>query len=143
MPKRRKASRPREVFLSHSSKDHVAAKRLAKFLQARGIRIWFAPAHLLGAQQWHDEIGKALARCDWFVVLLSPDAVKSEWVKRELQYAIRERRYIGRIVPAVLKQCQLKRLSWTLGALQQIQFERRFQSGCREFLRIWGIRVVE
>jgi hypothetical protein len=39
------------------------------------------------AQQWHDEIGAALRRCDWFVLVLSPHTVESIWVKRELLFS--------------------------------------------------------
>lgn len=38
--------------------------------------------HIGGAQEWHDEIGAALDRCDWFPVVLSPQSVASRWVKR-------------------------------------------------------------
>ncbi len=72
---------PTEVFLSHSSRDRDAASRIAEMLRPHGIPVWFSPVNILGAQQWHDEIGAALRRCDWFIVLLSPDAVSSKWVK--------------------------------------------------------------
>jgi hypothetical protein len=41
-------------------------------------------ANIRGAQQWHDEIGTALKRCDWFLLVLSPQSVRSMWVKHEL-----------------------------------------------------------
>ena len=77
---------PAEVFLSHSSQDREMASRVAETLRAHGVPVWFSESNILGAQQWHDEIGAALVRCDWFIVLLSPDAVSSNWVKRELLF---------------------------------------------------------
>ena len=44
-------------------------------------------------------IGAALDRCDWFVVLRSPEAVESKWVKRELCFALENDAYNNRIVP--------------------------------------------
>jgi hypothetical protein len=38
-----------------------------------------------GHSNWQDEILRGLKRCDWFVVLLSPNAVNSMWVKREIE----------------------------------------------------------
>ena len=92
----------------------------------------------MGAQQWHDEIGAALARCDWFVLVLSPHAVKSEWVRREVLFVLNDPRYTGRIVPLIARKCDSKKLSWTLGAFQHIDFTKSFTSGCRELLLIWG-----
>ena len=85
---------PREVFLSHSSKDRKVAQRLAAILRVHGVPVWYSATNLLGAQQWHDEIGAALERCDWILVLLSPQATQSEWVKRELCYALRTPHYL-------------------------------------------------
>jgi hypothetical protein len=82
----------REVFLSHASQDHAKARRLRDLLVAHSVPVWFSPHHIRGAQQWQDEIGEALAPCGWFMVMLTPYAVKSMWVKRELSYALIEKR---------------------------------------------------
>jgi hypothetical protein len=72
---------------------------LADFLGLQGIPVWYSEHRIIGAEQWHDEIGEALQRCDWFAVLLSPHSVRSQWVKRELVYALSDVRYAERIVP--------------------------------------------
>ena len=59
---------PQEVFLSHASADRAFADRVADVLRRHGIPVWYSPTNILGAQQWHDEIGAALKRCDWWVV---------------------------------------------------------------------------
>src|SRR5437870_7069304 len=110
----------REVFLSHASQDHEAAHRLRELLVAHGVPVWFSPHHIQGAQQWQDEIGAALARCGWFIVLLTPNAVKSMWVKRELSYALTEERLDNRIIPLLFKKCDSHALSWVLPQLQII-----------------------
>ena len=88
---------------------------------------------------WHDEIGAALGRCDWFVLVLSPDAVDSLWVKRELLYSLQQDRFEGRIAPLLHRTCAYDELSWTLSQLQVIDFRHGFDAGCRNLLRIWGI----
>jgi hypothetical protein len=103
------------------------------------VRFWHSKAHILGAQQWHDEIGKALARCDWFVLVLSPDSVKSKWVKRELLYALRQDRYTDRILPILYRKCDPARLSWTLPDFQMVDFKGDWDPACRRLLRRWGI----
>jgi len=128
-----------EVFLSHAHQDVALMKRLAKALQDRGIPVWFSERHIKGAEKWLDEIGAALDRCDWFIVLLTPAAVKSKWVKRELTYALNEDRYEGRLIPLLVKDCDYKKLAWPLSTLQIIPF-KRFPSGCKELFRIWKIK---
>jgi len=82
---------PHEVFLSHSSEDRDFASLLADKLRRHGIPVWYSQTNIIGAQQWHDEIGAALQRCDWFAVVLSPQSVESMWVKRELLNALEQR----------------------------------------------------
>lgn len=127
-----------EVFLSHASEDEAEARRLREVLLPHDIEVWFSPHHIRGAQQWQDEIGEALARCDWFVLLLTPHAVKSMWVKRELRYALMERRYEERIIPLLFKKCDSRALSWTLPQFQWIDFTKDYGDGCAQLLRVWG-----
>ena len=135
----RSPARPREVFLSHSSRDRAFAAALSETLVRHGVPVWYSPTSLQGAQEWHDEIGRALARCDWFVVVLSRAAIKSDWVERELVYPLAKKRYGRRIVPLLLEPCRFERLSWTLGGVQYIDFTTDVRAGCRDLLRIWGI----
>jgi hypothetical protein len=129
---------PDEVFLSHASADRAIALAVATTLRGHGIPVWYSETDIRGAEQWHDEIGRALRRCDWFAVLLSPAAVASTWVKRELLFALNDARLGQRIVPVLIADCDAVRLSWTLDAMQRIDFRGRFEEGCREVLRVWG-----
>ncbi|MBM4024148.1 MAG: toll/interleukin-1 receptor domain-containing protein [Planctomycetes bacterium] len=130
---------PNEIFLSHSSKDRKFAEGLARMLRAHGLPVWFSRTNIRGAQQWHDEIGAALKRCDWFVVVLSPHSVGSMWVKRELLFALQQDHFENRIVPLLMQPCDHERLSWTLTLRQFVDFTGAFDIGCRDLLRIWGI----
>lgn len=132
--------RPREVFVSHSHVDRVFARRLCAALQEHGIKTWFAPQRIVGSQRWHDEIGRALGRCDWFILVLSPSAVASKWVKHELLFTLNEDRYEDRIVPLLLRNCRFKKLSWTLAQLQRVDFRHGFETGMSD-LRKCGASV--
>ena len=132
---------PKEVFLSHSERDHAFAEELAQTLQQQGIPTWYSRRRILGASQWHDEIGKALQRCDWFAIVLSPWAVESIWVKRELLFALNQERFEGRIVPVLYQPCELVQLSWTLPSFQIVDFTKTSrEDSYRDLLRIWGLR---
>ncbi|AVH73701.1 toll/interleukin-1 receptor domain-containing protein [Nostoc sp. 'Lobaria pulmonaria (5183) cyanobiont'] len=130
---------PSEAFLSHSSQDQEFVSKLAEVLRHHGIPVWYSKTNILGAQQWHDEIGNALKRCDWFLVVLSPNSVDSMWVKRELIFTLQQNRFENKIVPIIYQPCNYEQLSWVLSSFQMINFQEAFEDGCRDILRIWGV----
>jgi len=130
---------PQEAFLSHSSQDDEFVARLADQLRRHGVPVWYSQTDILGAQQWHDEIGAAIGRCDWFLLVLSPHSVESMWVKRELLFALQQERFADRIVPILLQPCGVDRLSWVLPSFQFVDFQQSFDDGCRALLRAWGL----
>ena len=97
----------------------------------------------MAAQQWHDEIGAALARCTWFVVVLSPASVASLWVKREVLHALNDPQYHEHIIPVLYRPCNWSALSWTLNQIQRIDFCKSFHEGCRALLAVWGRRYAQ
>ena len=130
---------PNEVFFSHASLDRPFADQLVSVLRRHGVPIWYSQTNIRGAQQWHDEIGAALKRCDWFLLAVSPHSVESKWVKRELMYALQRDRFEERIIPLLHQPCDQERLSWTLLSIHSIDFTQDFEAGCRNLLRVWGL----
>ena len=122
---------PQEVFLSHSDRDRPFVTELAAMMRRHGSPLWYSRTNILGAQQWHDEIGAALRRCDWFVLVLSPNAVESIWVKRELLFSLQQNRFEDKIIPLLYQSCAYERFSWTL-SLFQMDFTQTFEQGCRD-----------
>jgi hypothetical protein len=129
---------PSEVFLSHSSDDRDIAESLTAILREHGVPVWYSDSETRGAQQWHDEIGRALQRCDFFCVLLSEASVRSMWVKRETLYALQQERYRGAIAPLLTESCDVDELSWVLSSIQWIDFRSGMEDGCRDLLNMWG-----
>jgi len=125
--------------MSHSSEDRAFVAPLVETLSSHGIPAWYSPTNILGAQQWHDAIGEALARCDWFALILSPNAIDSMWVRRELQFALRQPRFNEQIVPVLHRPCDVSSLSWVLPDLQTVDFTGDYDHACRNLLRIWGL----
>jgi TIR domain len=123
MARRRQVSPSRtDVFVSHSSRDRAFVERVIGVLHRHGIANWYAPTRILGAQQWQDEIGRALRRCNWFLLVLSKNALNSKWVKRELAYALEDDRYNDHIVSIVKTPGNYFDLSWTLSSIQRVDF---------------------
>lgn len=130
---------PQEIFLSHSSLDRVFTDDLAVVLRRHGLSVWYSQKNIVGAQQWQDEIGAALRRCDWFMVILSPQSVASMWVKRELSYALQKNRFENKIVPIIHQPSDYEELSWTLSSFQMVDLTQNAQAGYVDLLRVWNL----
>jgi hypothetical protein len=126
-----------EIFLSHAVKDIRFVDRLAASLIESGLRVWRSESHLDAAEHWLLEIGHALNRCDWFLIVLSPHALESMWVSRELSYALAQKRLFGRIVPVLAKTCDWRSFSWALETIQVTDFRKNFDRSFEQLLRLW------
>ena len=130
---------PTEIFLSHSDQDRQFVEELVDMMRRHGLRVWYSRSNVLGGQQWHDEIGEAILRYDWFVLVLSPNAVESTWVKKELMFSFHLNHFENKIIPLLHQPCNYKQLSWTLVSIQLIDFTQTFEQGCRDLLRVWNL----
>ena len=130
---------PVELFLSYASDDRELADRIAGLLREYGIDVWSSQSRIAGVQPWHDEIGEALDRCDWFAVMLSRSAVESVWVKREVVYALNRTDLNNRIVPILVEDCNARALTWALSGSQYVDFRHSFDKGSRTLLSVWGL----
>lgn len=71
------------VFLSHASADKPLARRLARDLRAAGLAVWLDQWVIGVGESFEQHIAQGLADTRFVVVLLTPAAVRSEWVDRE------------------------------------------------------------
>jgi hypothetical protein len=93
-----------QVFVSYSRKDINFARRLAADLEQAGFDVWWDISDLKGGDDWIRFIPSAIQASQYFVVLLSPDSLQSEWVSKEYSYALRLRK---KVVPAMIKPCDV------------------------------------
>ena len=93
-----------QVFISYSRKDTKLARRLATDLENAGFEAWWDISDLKGGDDWVRVIPAAIAASKFFVVLLSPDSIQSEWVSKEYTYALINRM---KIVPAMIRPCSV------------------------------------
>lgn len=76
-----------DIFISYSHKDRIMAGKLSEALERHGYSVWF-DRNLETGVRWNREIINQVLSCHIMVVLLSPDAVESEWVRLESSLAI-------------------------------------------------------
>jgi hypothetical protein len=76
------------VFLSYSHEDQPIAQELARELEERGAAVWFDEQMLTLGDDVSERINAAIRSSDVFLVLVSPAAGRSAWVRRELEVAL-------------------------------------------------------
>jgi hypothetical protein len=75
------------IFVSHAGKDSCAAGSVGgaciEALERRGFEVWLDKDRLEPAMEWRAELFLHLAQCDGAVILMSEDALKSDYVRYE------------------------------------------------------------
>ncbi|MCW1970860.1 MAG: SUMF1/EgtB/PvdO family nonheme iron enzyme [Anaerolineae bacterium] len=136
----KKARDPKQVFISHSSKDAEIAHRLADDLRRIGLRVWITPGSILPLEAWEDAIERGLDESGRFVLLASPNAAQSDWVKRETREAYRaEQQNYMRLYPLMIEDCDLSDIYRWLDKQAIHCHIERYNDGLRELLTAMGI----
>jgi len=99
-----KAPENKDIFISYSHKDKTFVKNLAENLAKDKNRVWWDYDALKGGDDWQKEIEKGIVQSKTFLVVLTPDAMESEWVANEIAYAQNKGK---RIIPLRLKPCDI------------------------------------
>jgi hypothetical protein len=85
--------------LSYATEEQDFAEKLHADLQRHGVSCWFAPHDLKAGDKIRDKIYEAIQNQDKLLLILSEDAVTSDWVEREVELAFeRERLPPGTLV---------------------------------------------
>jgi hypothetical protein len=64
------------IFVSHSSKDTLFATQLVNDLNAAGAHAWLDVNDIV-AGDFMDRINAAFNECEWFVLVLTQNALKA------------------------------------------------------------------
>jgi tetratricopeptide (TPR) repeat protein len=100
------------VFVSHTSKDDSFVAELRRELQRHGVEVWVDSREMAGGDPLDADVRAAIEAATAFVVVLSPAAVGSAWVAREIRHAVktRKRNEGYRVVPLLLPGIEPKAL---------------------------------
>ncbi len=97
------------IFLSHSHKDKPFARRLSEKLQSHGIRTWIDEAEMQVGDSLIAKIESAIKEFTYLGVILSPNSVSSEWVRKEVGIALTEEIQGRRVkvLPLLHTKCEI------------------------------------
>ena len=77
-----------DIFISYSRRDQEFVTRLASDLDAQVAGVWFDQSTIQAGQKWHDKIVDGIRECKAFILVLSPDAMESRYVREEVNKAL-------------------------------------------------------
>ena len=123
------------VFVSYSRRNKSVAERIARDLSDAGMDVWVDWRQIQAGEFWQDEIFRGIERSEIVVVCLSPPAVKSEWVQREVNTARDQGKIIlpVMIVEAYNELSETDNMKWLLDR-HWIHFEGRYEQALPELL---------
>jgi hypothetical protein len=111
----------RNVFVSHARGDADVAATLAARLERAGFKVFTAVNIPVGAN-WALMPGHALEEADFMIVLISPESMSSQSVRREIDYALTSPRLEGRVLPIMVRKT--KDYPWILENLHVLDLDR-------------------
>jgi tetratricopeptide (TPR) repeat protein len=132
------------IFISHSHIDNEFGTRLAQDLgRVLGDEsaVWYdVLGGLHGGDTWWEKILEELTARKVFIVVLSPEAIQSPWVKDEINLAWSQKnsREGKQIIPLLYRECKVRA---DLNTLQVISFlsPKTYETSFKEVLVTLGL----
>lgn len=103
-----------DVFISYNQADEEIARKIGTYLESkkidkRNINVFFAPWNIRPASNFVNEIDDGLAKANFFVLVLSPDALEAEWPTAERAASLLSdpSGRMHKIIPVLAKSCKI------------------------------------
>jgi hypothetical protein len=115
------------IFLSYSRGDAQQADHWVAALEQFGYRVWIDRSGIRGGQQWMATIVRSIEEAQALLLLLSPNSVRSDNVRREIDLAVQVKK---RIIPVEIQATTISgALLYQLAGLQHLQVWRDPRGG--------------
>ena len=100
-----------KLFISHSSRDDDFVRELQQALGDHGVSAWIDSRELLPGGLLDTDIAKEIDDASTYAVVVSPDALQSKWVGKELRHALDVQKQRGKdrfpVIPLSLNGTKL------------------------------------
>jgi len=141
------------VFISYVRENSDAVHRLAKDLQAHGIKVWLDKYQLKPGYRWKDAIREGISQGDFFIACFSNEYHNRSktYMNEELILAIEELRQRSTdrawFIPVLLSETQVPNrdigAGETLRSIQWVELYKNWEDGIRSILSVIQPDVVE
>ncbi len=113
-----------KVFISYAHKDELLAAKVVTYLEKSGLDAWYDKREIMPGDNWADKIAQGLRESDAMVVLLTANALDSESVRRDIDYALSQKPFKRRLIPVIVGDSEnftSHRIPWIFNHLQTIK----------------------
>ena len=130
------------IFLSHTSLDKPFVEKLARDLQRIGVNVWFDKWEIKVGESITWKIDEGIREQEYLGVVLSPEALQSEWVKSELgsAWAKQMNRKKIFVLPILYRDCDMPLF---LAERKYADFRLDYQRGFSELAAVFGVKELE
>lgn len=134
-------SEPR-VFVSHSHQDDIFTNRLVADLRYYGARVWVDVTGM-DPGNFMERISQALDDSDWLLVVLTPAALASPYVKLEVDAALHrvQQGFMRGVIPVVAEQCAPRSIPALWDILHRFDASSDYNTALMSLLRALGMVV--
>lgn len=124
----------KKVFLSHSSVDKSIVISVALDLQENGISTWLDAFDILPGESITSKINKGLEECEFVLLFLSNNSVKSNWVTKEWETMLWDEINSGKIkiIPVKLEECEIPKI---LQTKKYIDLSKNYSDGLFQIIQ--------
>ena len=130
------------LFLSHTSVDKPFVEKLAKDLRRIGVNVWLDKWEIQVGDSITWKIEEGIRENEYLGIVLSPEALTSEWVKSELGAAWSRQMKTKKIdvLPILYRACDIPSF---LADRKYANFQNDYQTGLEELSAKLGIKNTE
>ena len=90
-----------KVFITHSHGNRPLVRQVVKTLKQAGLDVWDDEYDTYPCDNWAKVTGQALEQSDALVVLVTPDALDSVIVHRDVGFALTNIQFEYRVIPVL------------------------------------------
>lgn len=99
-----------DVFISYAHEDKEFVNEIQKYIfKSTGLKAWRDYGGLRVGDRLPNKLKDAISCNDYFLVILSKDSIKSEWVEKEITWAIEKKSFekdnFGNIISETIIPC--------------------------------------
>jgi hypothetical protein len=91
-----------KVFITHSHGNRPLVRQVVKTLKQAGLDVWDDEYDTYPSDNWAKVTGEALEQSDAMVVLITPDALDSVIVHRDVGFALTNIQFEYRVIPVLV-----------------------------------------
>lgn len=130
------------IFLSHTSIDKPFVEKLAKDLNNLGIDVWYDKYQIKVGESILWKIDEGIRESEYLGIVISQEALKSEWVKTEITSAWQKQvEQKGKfILPIYYRECEIPLF---LQGIKYADFRGDYKQGLEDLVKVFGVKNIE